>query len=225
MTSKTAHIVDYGLGNLFSIKNACLKVGLTPTISSLPQDIERADIVILPGVGAFGDAMTSLRLKGLIEPIREVAQSGKPFMGICLGMQLLMTSSEEFGYNQGLNIIPGITSKLQTTYDNDNRPLKVPHIGWNRINTPILKEALEDNKWKNTPLSNIKEGEYMYFVHSYYVIPEDPKVVLSNTTYGQNTFCSSLRMNNIFAVQFHPERSGPSGLKLYAQLNACSKES
>ena len=231
MTPKTIHIVDYGLGNLFSIKNACLKVGLTPTISSRAEDLKQADIVILPGVGAFGDAMASLKSMGLVEPIKSVASSGKPLVGICLGMQLLMTESNEFGSHKGLDIIPGITSRLKTTCDFHGNRVKVPHIGWNRIvkpGNPYNKQRLEntsETSWDNTPMDSTKEGEYMYFVHSYYVTPDDSSIILSNTTYGENMFCSSLRMNNIFAVQFHPERSGPPGLEIYAHLNAFSEAS
>ncbi|SVD32598.1 uncharacterized protein METZ01_LOCUS385452, partial [marine metagenome] len=207
MTPKTVHIVDYGLGNLFSIKNACLKVGLTPIISSRADDFKQADIVILPGVGAFGDAMASLKSMDLVEPIKSVARSGKPLVGICLGMQLLMTESNEFGIHKGLDIIPGITSRLKTTSDFHGNRIKVPHIGWNRIVEPDNRyneqrlENTSETLWDNTPMDSIQEGEYMYFVHSYYVTPDDSSIILSNTTYGENTFCSALRMNNIFAVQ------------------------
>lgn len=221
MKLKNVQIVDYGLGNLFSIKNACLKVGLIPEISSEPEDLNRADIVILPGVGAFGDAMTSLKSMNLVEPIREVAAAGKPLIGICLGMQLLMSESSEFGIHKGLDIITGTTSKLIPDNKDGVTHLKIPHIGWNRIlkTHHSYKETQESSLWEQTPMANLEEGEYMYFVHSYYVSPTDTSIVISNTTYGDNVFCSSFKKDNIFAVQFHPERSGPAGLQIYSQLD------
>jgi glutamine amidotransferase len=205
-------IVDYGMGNLFSVQQACRQAGLEATITRSASDIEKARAVILPGIGAFGSAMATLSKLGLVEPLRGAAASGKPLVGICLGMQLLMTESHEFGRHRGLDLIPGEVVRFS-----DRRPagsrLKVPQIGWNRIfGTPAV--------WKNTLLRDVRDGEYMYFVHSYYCKPEDATVILSTTRYGETEFCSSLQWRNIFACQFHPERSGLPGLSIYDALSA-----
>jgi len=209
-----AAIVDYGMGNLFSVRQACAKVGLPATITSQPEDLQEAGAVILPGVGAFGDAMASLHALGLVEPLRRAALNGKPFMGICLGLQLLMSESREFGRHRGLEIVEGDVVSLGKPQGKGGA-LKVPQVGWNRMLPP--GEA-GPAAWENTPLAGLAAGEYMYFVHSYYVRPADPSLVLSLTQYGDVTFCSSLALGNIFACQFHPERSGPAGLGIYANL-------
>lgn len=180
---KKVAIIDYGMGNLFSVARACAHVGLEAAVTSDPGDVKRALGVILPGVGAFGDAMASLRERGLVEPLREAALT-KPFLGICLGMQLLMTKSYEFGEHEGLNVIEGEVLRLQSR--------KVPQVGW-----------------------NLAGDVYYYFVHSFYVKPADPKVVLTTTRYGDTEFCSSLQKGFVTACQFHPERSGLKGLLVY----------
>ncbi len=206
-------IVDYSLGNLFSVKQACAHVGLEAVITSSRKDILKADAVILPGVGAFGDAMATLHRLDLVGVLRDVAASGKPLVGICLGVQLLLTESHEFGRHSGLGVIDGPVVLLDQPQEGGRR-LKIPQIGWNRVGKPTGAE----DPWKDTLLEGIADGEYMYFVHSYVVQPQDPKVVLSTTRYGQIEFCSSIRSGNIFACQFHPERSGSEGLKVYHNL-------
>lgn len=205
-------IVDYGLGNLFSIKQACLFVGLNAVITHAREEILAADGVILPGVGAYGDAVDTLRRLDLISVLRDIAFSSKPLVGICLGMQLLMTESYEFGRHKGLDIIAGPVNRFENPKDKD-RLLKVPQIGWNRI-----FPAYEGASWQGTPLQEIGEGEYMYFVHSYIVQPQDEEVILSRSRYGHIDFCSGVRRKNVYAFQFHPERSGPAGLKIYLNL-------
>ena len=209
-------IVDYGLGNLFSVRNAFTHVGLNAIITSKSAEIEAANAVMLPGVGAFGDAMDSLERLGLTELLKDVAASGKPFIGICLGLQLLFTESREFGSHKGLGIIEGEVVRFEDApaQSRGSRHLKVPHVGWSRINKP------KGNKehWDNGPLSELTDGEYMYFVHSYFVRPSEENVVLSTSNYGDVEFCSSISRGNIFACQFHPERSGPPGLGIYLRL-------
>lgn len=208
-------IIDFGMGNLFSIKNACEYIGLQANITSSQQEVLSADAVILPGIGAFGDAMEALRRLDLIHVLREIAYS-KPFIGICLGMQLLMSESCEFGYHQGLGIVKGSVVRFDNLTGPSGRKLKVPHVGWNRIYKP--ERNRRSAFWINTMLEGIEGNEFMYFVHSFYVKPEDPNTALSLSRYGDIEFCSSLRFQNIFACQFHPERSGPNGLRIYKNL-------
>jgi glutamine amidotransferase len=209
-------IVDFGLGNLYSVKHACAHVGVSATITSSPADVLRADAIILPGVGAYGDAIATLDRLGLVTAIREFAASGRSVVGICLGMQLLMSGSEEFGQRDGLGIIPGRVTRFQNPRLGD-RQLKVPQIGWNGIRRPDAGGS-ETDPWTGTFLDAVPDGAPMYFVHSYVVHPADTRVVLSTTRYGDTEFCSSLRQGNIMACQFHPERSGPEGLKIYRNL-------
>ena len=208
-------IVDYGLGNLFSVAQACRAVGLTATITHDRSIIERADAVILPGVGAFGDAMQTLRRLDLVGVLRDVPARDTPLIGICLGVQLLMTESREFGRHQGLNLISGEVIPLNNPHEGGRR-LKVPQVGWNRIHA--CRGATAD--WSGTPLEGLHDGEFMYFVHSFVVVPEERSVVLSTSMYGDVEFCSSVTAGPIFACQFHPERSGRRGLLVYDNLRA-----
>ena len=216
-------IVDYGLGNLYSVKHACTHAGLAAAITSSPADILAADAIILPGVGAYGDAMKTLGELGLVSVIQDYVAAGNPLVGICLGMQLIMSGSDEFGSNAGLGLIPGRVVRFENPAEGD-RVLKVPQIGWNGIyrvppsaGTRAESSANVD-RWRDTFLDTVADGEPMYFVHSYVVRPLDPDVVLSTTRYGNVEFCSSLQRANIMACQFHPERSGPAGLKIYQTL-------
>lgn len=200
-------IIDYGLGNLFSVKQACLAVGLDPTISCDKKDVEASEAIILPGVGAFGDAMSNLANRNLIPALRDAIEAGKPFLGICLGMQLLFDDTEEFGHYKGLGLVGGRVRRLEP-----GKEAKVPHIGWNRLHRP---DHTATGTWNDTPLENLDDGVFMYFVHSYHVIPKDRSVVVAETRYGDAVFCSALKYRNIFAFQCHPERSGPDGLQAY----------
>lgn len=206
---KNVIIIDYQLGNLFSVNQALVNIGLNVLISSDPDDIIKADAIVLPGVGAFGNAMTNLNELGLIQPIKKFISQGKPFLGICLGLQLLFTNSEEFGAVAGLGLINGKVKRFSN--GSASKRVRVPQIAWNTIEKP------NDERWVNTPLDKVKEGEHMYFVHSYYVAPEDETVVLTYTTYGEITYASSILKNNIFACQFHPEKSASEGLKIYRE--------
>lgn len=207
-------IVDYGLGNLFSVKQACTFVGLNSIITNSRKDILDADAVILPGVGAYGDAMSTLRRLDLVNVLRIVADSSKPMIGICLGLQLLMSESYEFGFHKGLNIIEGSVNRFDQPKEND-RLLKIPQVGWNQV-----YPARNSINWSNTLLHGIDPNEYMYFVHSFIVQPKDGDVVLSLTRYGSIEFCSGIKYRNICAFQFHPERSGPKGILIYQNLSA-----
>ena len=205
-------IVDFGLGNLFSVAQACRAAGLQATITHDRHVIEQADAVILPGVGAFGDAMDTLRRRDLVGVLRDTPSRGVPLIGICLGVQLLMTESREFGRHAGLNVIAGEVVPLGRPQE-EGRTLKVPQVGWNRIHA-----AGGIERWSATPLEGLHDGEFMYFVHSFVVQPEDRSVVQSTTIYGDVEFCSSVSRGPIFACQFHPERSGRRGLRVYQNL-------
>ena len=200
---KKVSIIDYDGGNLFSVVQACKSIGLDATITSDYNEILNSHGLILPGVGSFPYAMKMLKKKNLINPIKDFISSNKPFMGICLGFQLLFSQSEEFENCNGLDVVRGTVRK----FDFNNKNIKVPQIGWNKI--------YNKNGWNNSSLKNIKQEEYMYFVHSYYVDPLDKSNILTNTKYEGFEYCSSIKKNNIFATQFHPEKSGNSGIEIY----------
>jgi len=210
-------IVDYRLGNLYSVQQACAYAGINATITSNKQTILNADAVILPGVGAYSYAMETLQRLDLVNVLCDIATSDKPLIGICLGVQLLMTESFEFGRHKGLGIIEGQVVPFDHPHEGD-RTLKVPQIGWNRIC------RAEGVLWDGTLLDGFADGEYMYFVHSYIVQPHDPSVILSTSRYGQIEFCSSVQRGNVFACQFHPERSGNAGIGMYLNLAAQIKQ-
>jgi imidazole glycerol-phosphate synthase subunit HisH len=207
MEKKKVIILDYQLGNLFSVQQACNAVGLNAIISSDKQLIEQADAIILPGVGAFNEAMKNLESLDLIAPLKDFVSKGNPLFGICLGQQLLFTESEEFGSGKGLNFIDGVIRKFPTT-SSKGELMKVPQIAWNRVWD-------KNNLFKNSPLKDISNGEFMYFVHSYYVIPEHDQDILTVTKYEELEYCSAILKNNIFATQFHPEKSSELGVNIY----------
>lgn len=203
--SKKVVIVDYQMSNLFSVVRAIEQIGFNPIVSSSPKEIAVADALILPGVGAFEAAMKNLEKLALVAPIKVFIESGKPFMGVCLGLQLLFETSDEFGQHKGLGVIKGAVKRFEPS---EGGKEKIPQINWNTIES-------KSNTWKNTPLMHLKEKAFMYFVHSYYVLPTEQEVVLSSTSYCGTEYCSSIKQNNIFATQFHPEKSGELGLKIY----------
>lgn len=208
-------IVDYGLGNLFSVKHACLKVNLRAEITSSEEDIETADAVILPGVGAFQKAMNSLGELGLVDTLKNVPESGRPLVGICLGIQLMMEKSYEFGEYEGLGLVDGDVVRFEQPSEN-RRELPVPQVGWNNIQ----RSSDGGSAVQESPiLDGINDDSFLYFVHSYYVRPEDESVITSTSRYGDIEFCSSLRKDNVFGFQFHPEKSGTVGLSMYENLN------
>jgi len=197
-------IIDYGMGNLRSVQKGFEKVGHKAIVTSDPATIKDASHVVLPGVGAFPDCMRNLDEKGLLDIVPKVINSGRPFLGICLGLQLLFTESEEFGIHKGLDIIKGRVVKFDFSAQSlEASHLKVPHMGWNTVAVKRRPPAME----------GIDEGAYFYFVHSYYVVPEDEKVVATTTAYGVE-FASSIWKDNLFATQFHPEKSQEKGLRI-----------
>ena len=193
-------IVDYNMGNLASVINAFAKVGVDATLESDPTKLDQYDKLILPGVGAFGDAMEHLKSNGMDEAVMTYAQSGKPLLGICLGMQLLFESSEEFGAHKGLGLIPGkVVAFDKNKFDH---PQKVPHMGWNELF--VQKET--------ALFSELKKDFYLYFVHSYHAVCDD-KYAIGKTHYGYE-FVSAVQNDNIYGIQPHPEKSHENGLKI-----------
>jgi len=193
-------IVDYNMGNLASVKNAFAKLGKDTVVESDPTKFKDYDKLILPGVGAFGDAMEHLRERNMTEAIKEFASSGKPMLGICLGMQLLFDSSEEFGKHEGLGLIKGDVKAFDSSKFSE--PLKVPHMGWNRMFT------------EQHPLfENLDEEHYLYFVHTYHVNCKNQEDIIGRTYYGYE-FTSAVACGNVFGIQPHPEKSHENGLHI-----------
>ncbi|EOH83412.1 imidazole glycerol phosphate synthase, glutamine amidotransferase subunit [Enterococcus asini ATCC 700915] len=204
-------IVDYGVGNLFSLSSSLKALGIESELTADPTRLQQADQVILPGVGAFGDAMKKLQATGLDQVVKQLAASGKPLLGICLGMQLLFDSSEEFGQQAGLGLIPGRIVSLKEAFEQKGIDLKVPHIGWNPITikqtSPLLK--------------NIQEQDQFYYVHSFYATDCEPHLV-ATSEYGVSV-PGIVAKDNVYGTQFHPEKSGKVGLALlqaFAEVQA-----
>lgn len=204
-------IVDYGVGNLFSLSSSLKALGIESELTADPTRLQQADQVILPGVGAFGDAMKKLQATGLDQAVKQLAASGKPLLGICLGMQLLFDSSEEFGQQAGLGLIPGRVVSLKEAFEQKGIDLKVPHIGWNPITikqtSPLLK--------------NIQEQNQFYYVHSFYATDCEPHLV-ATSEYGVSV-PGIVAKGNVYGTQFHPEKSGKVGLALlqaFAEVQA-----
>lgn len=191
-------LVDYGMGNIRSVSKALEAVGAQVEVTRSPDTIRDAKAIVLPGVGAFKDCMSNLKKLELIEVLKEEINKGKPYLGICLGMQILFSKSEEFGLCEGLDILKGKVIRFSLP-----KEFKIPHMGWNRVKF----------KKKHKLLNDIPDNSYFYFVHSYYVVPEDSQVIGGLTDYGGD-FTSMIIYENIFATQFHPEKSQKMGLKL-----------
>jgi glutamine amidotransferase len=191
-------IIDYGMGNLRNVQKGFEKIGFEAELTRSKKEIEKASAIVLPGVGAFKDCMENLEKYGLIEPLLRSIEKGKPYLGICLGLQILYSESEEFGSHKGLDLIKGKVVRFRPDPEH-----KVPHMGWNTI-----------EKEKEVPmLQGVESGDFFYFVHSYYVIPEEAKWISTFTTYGK-PFVSSIWKENLFATQFHPEKSQQKGLRV-----------
>jgi imidazole glycerol-phosphate synthase subunit HisH len=205
---KNLVIIDYGLGNLRSVSNALKFLGAEAVISDDPALLNDAAGVILPGVGAFEDGMFGLRQKNLIRPLLDFAHSGRPFLGICLGMQLLMTKSFEFGEHDGLDLVHGEVVPFKNKLTDGQYNYKIPHMGWNSLHQAGLA-------WPGTILEGLKDGAEVYFVHSFFAVTKNPQHVLATTSYAGETFCSvSTNGKNVFGCQFHPEKSSNVGLKI-----------
>jgi glutamine amidotransferase len=195
-------IVDYGMGNLRSVQKAFERCGFEAVVTREASEISGARGVVLPGVGAFSACMENLKRFGLVEPIRGTIRQRKPFLGICLGFQLLFSESEEFGVQKGLDLFPGKVRGFRATEE-----LKVPHMGWNQL------ERKKHSKF----LEGIADGDYVYFVHSFHVVPEDASLIASTTEYG-DSFVSSIATDSLFACQFHPEKSQELGLRIFSNF-------
>ena len=196
-------IIDYGVGNLFSLSRSLEYLGVECQVTRSLEELKAADRIILPGVGAFGDARKKLEELSLVTPIQELAASGKPFLGICLGMQLLFDKSEEFGEHEGLRLIPGRIVSMREAFDQGNSDLKVPQIGWNRL----------DVKKPESPLvRSLGENDFVYYVHSYYAT-DCKEHLVADSEYGLS-IPGIVQNKNVFGTQFHPEKSGEVGLKI-----------
>ncbi len=211
-------VVDYGMGNLRSVGKALESQGFPVIVSGSRRELSRCRGIVLPGVGAFRDCMANLRRQELLPFLAEVLEEGRPFLGICLGLQVLFAESEEFGRHEGLGVFPGKVVRFPRRFSGPAEPggrpvLKVPHMGWNRIS--IVRE--------HPVLRGIPDGTYFYFVHSYYVSPEDPSVVVCRTPYGIE-FAAGVGRGNLLAVQFHPEKSQAAGLAILANFGRLCRE-
>ena len=212
-------IIDYGMGNLRSVEKGFLKVGVDVMVTNKPDVVKKADAVVLPGVGAFKDCMRELTNLELIDAVVDSIKQGKPYLGICLGLQVLFSESVEFGRCGGLDVLKGKVVRFDfrdqklSTLNSQLSTLKVPHMGWNEINIQ-----------KDNPLfKGIPNKSYFYFVHSFYVVPEDKTIISSTTDYGIE-FTSAVRKDNIFAVQFHPEKSQAAGLQVLKNFGDIVRE-
>ncbi len=202
-------IIDYGMGNLRSVQKGFEKIGAEAIVTADPQVVLSADKVVLPGVGAFRDCMRNLEQAGFVEPILKIIAGGRPFLGICVGMQLLLTDSVEFGLYQGLNVIPGHVLRFPEGMKENGEKLKVPHMGWNQLNI----------KRPGPLFAGVENGSNVYFVHSYYEMPDDESVIAATATYGVE-FCAALWKDNVVATQFHPEKSQDVGLRILTNFAA-----
>ncbi len=196
-------IIDYGMGNLRSVQKGFEKIGCEAVVTADPQVVLQAERVVLPGVGAFRDCMHNLEQGGFVEPILKIIAEGRPFLGICVGMQLLFTDSVEFGLYNGLNVIPGHVLRFPDQMTVAGEKLKVPQMGWNQLHFKRRPPAFE----------GVADNSNVYFVHSYYVQPDDEGVIATTTDYGIE-FCSSIWKDNVVATQFHPEKSQAIGLQI-----------
>ncbi len=190
-------IVDYGAGNLRSVANAITRLGYQPKITSRPSEVLNAQVVILPGVGAAADTMENLNALGLASPISQFITEGRPFFGVCIGLQILFTGTEEGGWHECLGVIPGRVRRLPSG-------LKIPHMGWNQVRQRVSHPVFE----------GIPDAANFYFVHSYYAEPDDKSLIVGETDYGI-PMCSVIARGNLVATQFHPEKSGEFGLRMY----------
>ncbi len=207
MSASEVIVIDYGVGNLLSVRRGLEHCGATVTVTSEPRQVLKARRVVLPGVGAFGNAIQALEELQLVPVIREVAQRGTPFLGICLGMQLLLDESQEFGVTAGLGLIPGQVTAIPNRSTTDE-PLKIPHIGWNGL------LASRNANWQGTLLADNQSGDAMYFVHSFMATPTNSRHQLADCMYGGHLIPAVIGRDNITGCQFHPEKSGVFGLKI-----------
>ena len=212
-TNSSVVVVDYGLGNLKSVCRSFSKVGAEVTLTSSPEDVANAERLVLPGVGAYGNAMSRIRDLELIGGIQSFAAKQRPFLGICLGMQLLLESSEEFGSCEGLGVIPGVVRPIPTGSGAPGTGIKVPHIGWSQ-----LSEDNQSAKWESTLFRRVKAEDYFYFVHSFMACPKNDEHTLATYEYDGIDIVGAVVLGNIVGCQFHPEKSGQAGLKILEEF-------
>ena len=205
-------VVDYGVGNLLSVTRALEHCDATPSITSDPDEVRRADRLVLPGVGAFEACMSSLDASGLREPVLEFIDSGRPLFGICVGMQMLLEASEEFGVHPGLGIIKGRVQRIPDK-DTAGSKLKIPHIGWSGLQPGPAAQS-----WRGTVLEDVPPGEAAYFVHSFAAVPADPADCLAVTYYGGQPITAAVAHGNVVGTQFHPEKSAQVGLHMLGRF-------
>ena len=201
-------VVDYGIGNLLSVSRAFLHCGADVTVTDDHKLIRNADRTVVPGVGAFGDCMDGLKRRGLIDPIKTAALSGRPFLGICVGMQMMLDGSDEFGFHEGLGLIPG-RAKTISSAKADGGSRKIPHIGWNTLRRPA-----GGRDWHGSILDNIGDDDYVYFVHSFTADAADSQNCLAISDYDGHQVSAVVAAGAMYGCQFHPEKSGPIGLKI-----------
>ncbi len=204
------HICDYGSGNIHNVERALVRAGAQVLRCESAQDMVGARAVVIPGVGAFGDCIAALRAKGFEEPIKDLVDSGVWVLGICVGMQILATHSEEFGHHQGMGIIPG-SVRLIPGQTPEGETLKRPHVGWSNLYSG-------ETSWCDSPLANVDQASPVYFVHSYQLVPDDPAHVLAYSQYGGHPIVAAVRRKRVFGVQFHPEKSGHTGLRVLEEF-------
>lgn len=214
MSARNVIVVDYGMGNVLSVCRAIEHCGGTAALTGSPAEIAAADRLVLPGVGAFGDCMAALKDRGLIEPILSFVSTGRPFLGICVGMQILHDWGEEFGGAAGLGLIPGRVAQISTTTEAGGLR-KIPHIGWTNVTPPQDANA---ERWRSTIFSAVEPGTPLYFVHSFSAAPANPLHRLAVADYQGYPVTAAVHRDNITGTQFHPEKSGPAGLALLTKF-------
>ncbi|CAI2717003.1 imidazole glycerol phosphate synthase subunit HisH [Nitrospina watsonii] len=206
MKDPRVSIIDYGISNLLNVVRAFEHCGAKTQVAESPGDVVDAERLVLPGVGAFADGMNGLRTQNLVEPIKAFCKSGRPFLGICLGMQMMLESSEEFGHHSGLELIPGKVVPVPRV-GIDGTPHKIPHIGWNELKLPPQRAD-----WHNTILDTVEPGAPMYFIHSFMAAPINDGHRLADCLYDGQQLTAALNKDNLYGCQFHPEKSGEMGL-------------
>lgn len=208
-------VIDYGMGNLHSVCRALEHVGAEPRLTENPEDVSAAQHLVLPGVGAFKNGMAELAKRGFVEALRDYAKTGRPLLGICLGMQMLFEESEEFGRHEGLALLRGAVRAIPA-HGADGRPHKIPHVGWNRLLRPA------GARWEGTILDGMDAGTETYFVHSYTAQPALEAHRLADADYDGCRLSAVVRDRGIYGCQFHPEKSGPAGLQMLRNFLACA---
>lgn len=211
--TKTVILVDYGVGNLLSVSRALEECGAEVVLTDNPQKIQGADRIVLPGVGAIGDCIAELERRHLVEPLLKFARSERPMLGICVGMQVLLEIGEEFGEHRAFGLIRGRVKAIPNT-TSDGRPHKIPHIGWAALNPP------DGRSWDDTILAGIAPGSACYFVHSFTAMPEDSEDLLAVSDYNGRQVTAAVQTGRVFGTQFHPEKSGRTGLNIISNFLA-----